>query len=107
VHATVPQESTAVQVNVIGAVAGAPQAQAAQKFINYALDPQTQARFAHLMYYGPTNTKAEVDEATKARIPYMDADVQANLIPVNWVGAADIRGKLVEAWKRQIIPASR
>jgi len=78
-----------------------------QKFINYALDPQTQARFAHQMYYGPTNSKAVVDEATKARIPYMDEAVQANLIPVNWVEAADIRAKLVEAWKRQIIPASR
>jgi len=107
VRATVPQESTAVQVNVIAGVANTPQAIAAQKFINYALDPQTQARFAHQMYYGPTNMKAVVDEAARARIPYMDAAVQANLIPVNWVEAAEIRSQLVEAWKRQIIPASR
>jgi len=107
VRTLVPQESTAVQVNVISAVAGAPEAEAARTFINYALDPQTQARFAHMMYYGPTNRKAVVDEATKARIPYMSEAVQADLIPVNWVGAAEIRAKLVEAWKRQIIPASR
>jgi len=107
VRATVPQESTAVQVNVIAAVANGSQAQATQKFINYVLDPQTQARFAHQMYYAPTNMKAVVDEAVKSRIPYMDAAVQANLIPVNWVEAAEMRSQLVEAWKRQIIPASR
>lgn len=102
-----PSEGTAAQINVISAIANGKNQDATKTFINYALSPEAQARFAKTMFYAPTNSKAEVDEATRARIPMMDTAQRDKLIPVNWMTIGDIRGKMLEPWRRQIIPAGR
>jgi len=107
VGSATPQEGYAVQVNVISAVAGSPKQAAAQKFINYALGPEPQARLTNLMYYAPTNIKAVVEPQIAARIPYLADSARDRLIDVDWVGIADVRNQIVEAWKRQVVPASR
>lgn len=102
-----PTEGTAAQINVISAIAGAPEQEATQRFINYALSPEAQAAFSKAMFYAPTNSKAELDEATAARIPYMDPATREGLIPVDWMTIGDMRDDILAPWKRVIIPASR
>lgn len=102
-----PVEGTASQINVISAIAKAPEPEATLAFINYVLSPEAQAAFAKVMFYAPTNTKANVDDATKARIPLLDPVQREKLIDVDWMSIGDMRESILQPWKRQIIPASR
>ncbi|MCX8997345.1 extracellular solute-binding protein [Rhizobiaceae bacterium BDR2-2] len=102
-----PVEGTASQINVISAIANAPEEEATLAFVNYVLSPEAQANFAKAMFYAPTNTKAEVDDATKARIPLMDPEQREKLIAVDWMSIGDMREDILQPWRRQIIPASR
>ena len=102
-----PKEGTAAQVNVISAIANGKNMDATKTFIDYAISPETQARFAEIMFYAPSNMKADVNDETKKRIPYMDAAQREKLIPVNWMTIGDMRDKLLNPWRRQIIPAGR
>ncbi len=107
VASVAPAEGTAAQINVISAIAGAPEEEATRRFIEYALGPEAQAAFSTAMFYAPTNGKTELDEATTARIPYMDEATREGLIPVDWMSIGDMREDILGAWRRQIIPASR
>ena len=102
-----PVEGTASQINVISAIAKAPEQDATLTFINYALSPEAQANFAKAMFYAPSNTKAQVDAATAARIPLMDPAQKEKLIDVDWMSIGDMREGILQPWRRRIIPASR
>jgi putative spermidine/putrescine transport system substrate-binding protein len=102
-----PVEGTASQVNVISEIAKAPERDATLAFINYALSAEAQANFARTMFYAPTNTKAQVDAATAARIPLMDPAQKDKLIDVDWMSVGDMREGVLQPWRRRIIPASR
>lgn len=102
-----PKEGSAAQINVISAIKGAPDQEATLAFINYALSPEAQAAFSRAMFYAPTNSKTELDDATKARIPYMDPANREALIPVDWMTIGEMRDQILAPWKRKIIPASR
>ena len=99
-----PKEGSASQINVIGAIANAAEPAATLAFIQYAISPEAQESFARTMFYAPTNTRAEVDEATRARIPMMDPEQRARLIPVDWMSIGDMRESMLRPWRRQIIP---
>lgn len=102
-----PVEGTVTQINVISEVAKTANAGAAERFIDYALSPETQARFAEVMFYAPTNTKAVVAETARKRIPLMDPANKASQIPVDWIRVGEIREKILAPWRREIIPAGR
>lgn len=102
-----PKEGSVAQVNVISAVANAPELNATMTFINYALAAETQARFARTMFYAPTNTKAVVEDDVRKRIPLMNPEQRARMIPVDWVYVSEKRDRFLEPWRREIIPASR
>lgn len=102
-----PVEGTVTQINVISEVAKSQNAAAAERFIDYALSPEAQARFAEAMFYAPTNTKTVVAEAAKKRIPLMDPANRASQIPVDWIRIGEIREKILSPWRREIIPAGR
>jgi putative spermidine/putrescine transport system substrate-binding protein len=106
-RSTVPVEGSASQINVISAIANAPDVEATRIFINYALGPEAQAAFAKAMFYAPSNKKTVVDDATRKRIPLMDPEQQARLIPVDWMSIGDLRTTMLQPWRRQIIPAGR
>jgi len=107
VQSIAPVEGTVSQINVISAVARAPEMEATQTFINYAVSPEAQAAFAKAMFYAPTNTKTPVDEATRKRIPLMDPTQREKLIDVDWMSIGDMRASILQPWRRQIIPAGR
>jgi putative spermidine/putrescine transport system substrate-binding protein len=102
-----PVEGTASQINVISAIANGPNEEATEAFINYALDPEVQTRFAKIMFYAPSNLKAALDAPTTKRIPLMDPEQRKRLIPVDWMKIGDIRNSILEPWRREIIPAGR
>lgn len=102
-----PADGTVSQVNVIGAVKGTRQRDLVETFIDYALGAEAQARFSAAMYYAPTNTAVQLDDATRQRIPLLDAANRARLIPVDWLQVGAMRERILEPWRRTIIPASR
>lgn len=102
-----PTEGTVTQVNVISAVAKSANAEAAVRFVDYALSPEAQGRFAEAMFYAPTNTRTTVPDAVKARIPLMDPTNKASQIAVDWIRIGELREKILTPWRREIIPAGR
>lgn len=107
IAAATPQEGSVAQVNVLSVVAGTPQRDLAEDFVNYALSPEVQARFSTAMPYAPTNTKATLPPDVAARIPLLDEGQRQRLIPVDWLKVGEARERILEPWRRTIIPASR
>lgn len=107
VSSVAPKEGTAAQINVISQIAKSPESEATQTFINYAISAEAQVNFAKAMFYAPTNSKAELDKDTSARIPFTDPDKRENLIDVDWMAIGDLRETFLSSWRREIIPAGR
>lgn len=107
IAAATPDEGTVAQVNVLSVVAGTLQRDLAEDFVNYALSPEVQARFSTAMPYVPTNTKATLPPEVAVRIPLLDPAVRERLIPVDWPKVGEARERILEPWRRTIIPASR
>lgn len=59
------------QVQYWGVVKGSPNAENAQRFIDFALQPEVQGKLTQFIAYGPTNTKAFdfVSAENKAKLP--------------------------------------
>lgn len=102
--ATIPEEGTAFQVNIISLVNGAPEAEAAKTFIAYALSAETQKRFTETMFYAPTNAKADIDPAAIDRTVLKSLD---KVVPIDWIAVAKVRDKVTEEWRRRVLPLSR
>ena len=83
VAVAIPKEGSVGQLNTINLVANAPQSDAAQRFVNYALSPEAQARFAAAVFYGPTNSKVKLDPALRTRI-FGTPDVEKRAIELDW-----------------------
>ena len=94
-------------MNVISAVKGTRRRELVETFIDYALSAEAQARFSATMYYAPTNRTAQLDAATSQRIPLLNEANRARLIPVDWLQLGAMRERMLEPWRRTIIPASR
>lgn len=102
--ATIPEEGTAFQINIISLVQGAPQADAAKKFIAHALSAETQKAFTETMFYAPTNAKAKIDPSAIDRTAVKSLD---KVVPVDWIAVAKVRDQITEQWRRRVIPLSR
>lgn len=102
--AVIPSEGTVFQINTINLVKGGPGNEAAKRFINYALSPETQKRFTEEMFYAPTNMKAVIaaDAAERTAVKQMD-----KVVPVDWLAVAKVREPMGEQWRRKIVPLSR
>jgi putative spermidine/putrescine transport system substrate-binding protein len=107
IAAVTPAEGTVAQVNVLGVVAGTRQRDLAEDFVNYALSAEVQARFSSAMHYAPTNTAVRLGDDVARRIPLFDEAQRQRLIPVDWLKVGEARERILEPWRRTIIPASR
>ncbi|MFD1880196.1 ABC transporter substrate-binding protein [Paracoccus pacificus] len=101
-----PQEGSGFQINVIGLSQNAPAGDSAKKFLDYALSPETQARFTETMFYAPTNSKAAAMIAPAA-LERTAAGRMDDMIDINWLQVATIRDQILDNWRRRIIPLSR
>jgi putative spermidine/putrescine transport system substrate-binding protein len=72
-------------------------------FINYALSPEPQARFAEIMYYGPTNKKTNLPPALLARTSSAP-ETLSKMLPVDWDAVANMQDQWSQRWRREIVP---
>jgi putative spermidine/putrescine transport system substrate-binding protein len=103
-RATLPKEGSLFQINTINLVKGAPNSEAAKKFVDYALSPEAQKAFTEAMYYAPTNSKAQIAEEALKRTAASSMDRVMN---VDWIALAKVRDSIIEQWRRKVIPLSR
>jgi putative spermidine/putrescine transport system substrate-binding protein len=107
IAAVTPGEGTVAQVNVLSVVRGTRHRDLVEDFIDFALSAEVQARFSTTMPYAPTNTTVVLDPAVAARIPLLEDGQRQRLIPVDWLEVGEARERILDPWRRTIIPASR
>lgn len=100
----IPKEGSVFQTNSVNLVKDAPNAEAAQTFINYALSPKAQAAFTDQMFYAPTNTKAnaKVSKAAKSRTATTPERL-SKIIDVDWNYIAAHNDDWTQIWQRKIL----
>lgn len=97
-------EGSVLDMDTINLVEGAANAQAALAFIDYALSPAAQQRFATLMYYGATNRNAKLPEDVAARTSSYPPTL-AKMLPVDWDYVASVQDQWSNLWRREVVPA--
>jgi putative spermidine/putrescine transport system substrate-binding protein len=97
-------EGSVLDMDTINLVAGAHNPEAAKAFIDYALSPEPQAAFARLMYYGPTNSRAQLPPELLARTSTAPQTL-AKMVPVDWDFVAQALDSWSARWRRDVIPA--
>jgi putative spermidine/putrescine transport system substrate-binding protein len=95
-------EGTALQVNVISLVKGAPNEEASLKFIEYALSPEAQKAFTEAMFYAPVNPNAQISDEALART-VAAPERMAKVIDVDWLEVAKIRDGIIVDWRNRIL----
>jgi putative spermidine/putrescine transport system substrate-binding protein len=104
VKSAVFTEGGVLDMDTINLVAGSHNQEAAKAFINYALSPEPQVAFARLMYYGPTNSRAQLPPDLLARTSSAP-ETLAKMIPVDWDFVAKALDGWTARWRREVIPA--
>ena len=100
----VPTEGTVFQINTINVVKNSRNAVAARAFVAYALGAPAQKAFTERMFYGPTNTTAQIDPAATARTANAP-EVKARVIPLDWDEMIKYRDTWNQRWRREVIAA--
>lgn len=100
----IPKEGSVFQTNSINLVKDAPNAKAAQTFINYALSPKAQAAFTNQMFYAPTNTKAKPKVSREAESRTATTPERlSKIIDVDWNYIAAHNDAWTQVWQRKIL----
>ncbi|MBL4917911.1 ABC transporter substrate-binding protein [Szabonella alba] len=82
-------------------IADSPNADLAQAFLNFLIEPENQVHFAETQGWGPVNRKVELTPETAARVPYGPEQVD-NLIAIDWDLANENRQDWTRRWAREI-----
>lgn len=102
VQPVLPKEGTVKQINTINLVANSQHADAAQKFIDYAISAKAQKAFDDDAYYAPVNRDAELKPEVAARTT-ASAEQQKHQIPVDWSWMTTHYTAWVDRIKREVI----
>lgn len=100
-----PAEGAVFQINTINIVANAKNRARAVAFFNHALSAPVQAAFTERMFYGPTNSRAQVSPAALARTA-LAPEFRNRVIPVDWNQMVTLRDNWNQRWRREVIAAS-
>lgn len=100
-----PAEGAVFQINTINIVANAKNRARAAAFVTHALSAPVQAAFTERMFYGPTNTRAQVSQAAMARTA-LAPEFRNRVIPLNWSEMIPLRDSWNQRWRREVIAAS-
>ena len=95
------QSSVADAVKVANAK-NRPQALA---FVAHALSPEAQKAFTERMFYGPTNTRAQVSPEALGRTA-LAPEFRSRVIPLDWMEMVRLRDGWNQRWRREVISAS-
>jgi putative spermidine/putrescine transport system substrate-binding protein len=100
-----PAEGAVFQINTINIVANARNRARAAAFVTHALSAPMQAAFTERMFYGPTNTTANVSPAAMARTA-LAPEFRDRVIPLDWNEMIPLREGWNQRWRREVIAAS-
>jgi putative spermidine/putrescine transport system substrate-binding protein len=103
--AALPEEGSLFQINTLGLVKGAPQGEAARRFMAYALGAEAQKSFTERMFYAPVNTKAQVSPEALASTA-ASPERMSKMLEVDWLEIAKVRDRMNEQWRRRILTRS-
>lgn len=102
---SLPEEGTVFQINTINLVANAKNRAQGLAFMAHALSPEAQKAFTERMFYGPTNTRAQVAPAAMARTA-LAPEFRSRVIPLDWTEMVRLRDGWNQRWRREVIAAS-
>lgn len=100
-----PQEGTVFQINTINVVAGSRNRAQALAFTAHALGAEAQKAFTERMFYGPTNTRAQIAPEALARTA-LTPEFRQRVIPLDWNEMVRLRDGWNQRWRREVIAAS-
>lgn len=100
-----PEEGTVFQINTINIVAGARNRARAAAFVTHALSAPAQKAFTERMFYGPTNTRAQVSPEAMQRTA-LAPEFRSRVIPLDWEEMLRLRDGWNQRWRREVIAAA-
>ncbi len=100
-----PEEGTVFQINTINIVANAKNRAQALAFARHALSAEAQKTFTERMFYGPTNTRAQVSPEALGRTA-LAPEFRSRVIPLDWMEMVRLRDTWNQRWRREVIAAS-
>jgi putative spermidine/putrescine transport system substrate-binding protein len=100
-----PEEGTVFQINTINLVANAKNRERASAFVNHALSAAAQKAFTERMFYGPTNTTAQVSPEAMQRTA-LAPEFRSRVIPLDWEEMLKLRDGWNQRWRREVISAA-
>lgn len=83
-------------------VKGAPNKDAAQKFIDFAITKEASACLASKLYLGPSATNVEVPPAVAKKLPWGETGSVKSLKLLDWWAINEQRKSLVDRWNREV-----
>jgi putative spermidine/putrescine transport system substrate-binding protein len=98
----VPKEGAWATDARLHLVKGTSKKEAAQKFINQALTPESSACLAEKLYLGPSVKGVQVKADVARKLPWGEKGSVKDLKLFDWVQINDQRSKIVDTWNREI-----
>lgn len=96
---SLPEEGTGYDLFCVVTLKGAPEADEARRFVDWALTPESQEILAATGYFDvPTHPKAKIHELVK---PY--AGVKLINYDFAWAGSSQVRQQLVDKFQKEIL----
>lgn len=100
-----PEEGTAFQINTINVVAGSKNAAQARAFMAYALGTTAQKAFTEKVFYGPTNTTAQITPEALNRTA-LAPQYREKIVAIDWAEMQKLRDTWNQRWRREVITAA-
>ncbi|MCF3935704.1 polyamine ABC transporter substrate-binding protein [Acuticoccus sp. M5D2P5] len=98
---TIPEESAYIIDSTIGIAKGTKHLEAAQKYINFVLGEEAQAKNAEFTYLAPVNKDVVLEEDVAAKLPVGEG-VLDSLKQADWDYVTTVRPEWTHRWTREI-----
>lgn len=95
------EEGNFAGYNTVNIVKGTKNKAAAEKFVNFMLSADTQAKIATKLFEAPTNKDTEVPEASTKYMSY-GAEKIDSLVMFDWSYINEIKPEWIERWNKEI-----
>jgi putative spermidine/putrescine transport system substrate-binding protein len=97
----IPKEGAPALMATVSVVKNAPNADIAQKFVNFILSEKTQVVFANSLFDGPVNKNVKLDGDITKKITYGEDQI-TKLVKVNWEYVNGKRAEWTERANKEI-----
>jgi putative spermidine/putrescine transport system substrate-binding protein len=97
----IPEEGAPALMATVSVVKNAPNAELAQKFVNFILSEKTQVEFSHALFNGPVNKNVKLEGDITDKIVYGEEEI-AKLVKVDWEYVNNKRAEWTERANKEI-----